>query len=73
MNFELREPAVVYGKNKITEEEYLQMERQSEERHEFSRGKYSGCMAMGNCLPCQEPGITTMKFSQTCLENLSHS
>ena len=39
MNFELREPAVVYGKNKITEEEYLQMERQSEERHEFFRGE----------------------------------
>ena len=36
---EVREPAVAYGKNKFTEEEYLQMEEQSSEKHEFYRGE----------------------------------
>ena len=36
---EIREPAVAYGKNKFTEEEYLQMEKQSSEKHEFYRGE----------------------------------
>ncbi|MDZ4810881.1 MAG: Uma2 family endonuclease [Bacteroidota bacterium] len=36
---EVREPAVAYGKNKFTEEEYLKMEEQSSEKHEFYRGE----------------------------------
>ncbi len=36
---EVREPAVAYGKNKFTEEEYLKMEKQSAEKHEFYRGE----------------------------------
>ena len=36
---EVREPAVAYGKNKFTVEEYLQMERAAEERHEYYRGE----------------------------------
>jgi len=35
MENELREPAVAYGKNKFTIEEYLQMEEVSEEKHEY--------------------------------------
>jgi len=35
MENELREPAVAYGKNKFTIEEYLQMEVVSEEKHEY--------------------------------------
>jgi len=36
---EVREPAVAYGKNKFTEEEYLKIEEQSSEKHEFYRGE----------------------------------
>jgi Uma2 family endonuclease len=36
---EVREPAVAYGRNKFTEEEYLQMERSSVEKHEFYKGE----------------------------------
>jgi hypothetical protein len=36
---EVREPAVAYGRNKFKEEEYLQMERSSVEKHEFYKGE----------------------------------
>lgn len=36
---EVREPAVAYGKNKFTVEEYLQMEKASTEKHEFYQGE----------------------------------
>lgn len=36
---EIKEPVVAYGKSKFTVEEYLQMERTAEERHEFYRGE----------------------------------
>jgi Uma2 family endonuclease len=36
---ELREPVVVYGKNRFTEEEYLQLEEQSLGKHEFYKGE----------------------------------
>jgi Uma2 family endonuclease len=39
MDLELREPVIAYGKTNFTEEEYLQMERQSEERHEYYKGE----------------------------------
>jgi Uma2 family endonuclease len=39
MDMELREPLVAYGKNKFTEEEYLQMERQSPVKHEYYRSE----------------------------------
>jgi Uma2 family endonuclease len=39
MDLEVREPIVAYGKKKFTEEEYLRMERQSEERHEYYKGE----------------------------------
>jgi len=39
MENELREPAVAYGKNKFTIEEYLQMEEVSEEKHEYYLGE----------------------------------
>jgi len=36
---ELREPYVAYGKKKFSEEEYLELERSSEEKHEYYRGE----------------------------------
>lgn len=38
METELREPLVAYGKNRFTEEEYLEMERRADQRHEFYKG-----------------------------------
>jgi Uma2 family endonuclease len=39
MENELREPAVAYGKNKFTIEEYLEFEKISEEKHEYYKGE----------------------------------
>ncbi len=39
MENELKEPAVAYGKNKFTIEEYLQMEEVSDEKHEYYQGE----------------------------------
>lgn len=39
MEIEVREPVAVYGKNKFTEEEYLEIERLSSERHEYYKGE----------------------------------
>ena len=36
---ELREPAIAYGKQKLTIEEYLIFEKQSLERHEYYQGE----------------------------------
>lgn len=36
---EVREPAVAYGKNKFTPEEYLQMEKASVKKHEYYKGE----------------------------------
>lgn len=38
-NMEIREPIVAYGKKKFTEQEYLEFERASEEKHEYYRGE----------------------------------
>lgn len=39
MDFELREPAVAYGKTLLTVEEYLQFEKESLQKHEYFRGE----------------------------------
>jgi Uma2 family endonuclease len=39
MNLELREPVPVYGKMKLTIEEYLEFENASEEKHEYYQGE----------------------------------
>ncbi len=39
MDFELREPAVAYGKKKLTIEEYLEYESTSLEKHEYYQGE----------------------------------
>ena len=39
MENELKEPAVAYGKNKFTIQEYLQMEEVAEEKHEYYQGE----------------------------------
>jgi Uma2 family endonuclease len=36
---EIKEPAVAYGKNKMTIEEYLQFEKASDTKHEYYRGE----------------------------------
>jgi Uma2 family endonuclease len=36
---EIKEPAIAYGKQKFTIEEYLQMERSSEQKHEYYNGE----------------------------------
>jgi len=36
---EVREPLVAYGKSKFTEQEYLDMERNADRKHEFYQGK----------------------------------
>lgn len=36
---EVREPAVAYGKSRFTIEEYLEMERASNEKHEYCQGE----------------------------------
>lgn len=47
---EVREPAVVYGKKKFTEEEYLQFEKTATERHEFYRGEIFTMQGHGELL-----------------------
>lgn len=39
MDMELREPAVAYGKQKFTIEEYLEMENAAAEKHEYYKGE----------------------------------
>ncbi len=53
---EIREPAVAYGKNKFTEEEYLQMERIAEERHEYYRGEIFRMQGHGELLAMSGAG-----------------
>lgn len=38
-DFILREPEVAYGKNKFTEQEYLELEKKSSVKHEYYRGE----------------------------------
>jgi len=37
--YEVREPAIAYGKQKLSIEEYLQFEKESVEKHEYYRGE----------------------------------
>ena len=53
---EVREPAVAYGKSKFTEEEYLEMERAAEERHEFYRGEIFRVHGHGDLLAMSGAG-----------------
>ena len=36
---DVREPAIAYGKTKLTEEEYLSFEKASQTKHEYYRGE----------------------------------
>ena len=56
MNTEVREPAVAYGKNKFTQEEYLQMERLSAERHEYYKGEIFIMQGHGDALAMSGAG-----------------
>jgi len=39
LNMEVREPAIAYGKQKISIAEYLEMENASQEKHEYYKGE----------------------------------
>ena len=73
MNAEVREPAVAYGKNKFTEEEYLQMERQSSDKHEFYKGEiflmagHGDLLAMSGAAPNHNE-IFTNVFGHIAIE-----
>ena len=45
---ELREPIAVYNKKKFTEEEYLELERSSEQKHEYYNGEIFGMGGAGS-------------------------
>lgn len=47
---EVREPEVAYGKTKLTEEEYIQFEREATERHEYYRGEIFRMYGHGDLL-----------------------
>ena len=47
---EVKEPVVAYGKNKVTVEEYLQMEKVATERHEFYQGEIFQMLGHGELL-----------------------
>lgn len=47
-DFILREPEVAYGKNKFTEQEYLEMERISSVKHEYYRGEIFAMSGAGD-------------------------
>ena len=47
---EVKEPAVAYGKEKFTVEEYLQMEKAATERHEYYKGEIFQMQGHGELL-----------------------
>jgi Uma2 family endonuclease len=47
---EIREPVVAYGKKKFTEQEYLEFERASDQKHEFYRGEIFQMYGHGDLL-----------------------
>jgi len=46
---EVKEPAVAYGKQKVSIEEYLEMEQSSIEKHEYYKGEIFA-MSGAKCL-----------------------
>ena len=48
MYFEVREPLKAYGKTLLTEQEYLQFEKESQQKHEFFRGEIFAMAGAGN-------------------------
>ena len=45
---EIKEPAIAYGKQQFTQEEYLQMERAAEQKHEYFNGEIFAMSGAGN-------------------------
>lgn len=62
---DIREPVTVYGKKKLTIEEYLTFERESTEKHEYYRGEIflmSGASLRHNIILSNFFGELTMRF-----------
>ena len=77
MDFEVREPAIAYGKKILTVEEYLRFEKESQQKHEFFEGEllrndFSFDKPSSSCTPrfvpsnsCHSSATTTCKFSNS--------
>lgn len=62
---EVREPAIAYGKRKLTIEEYLEFEQTSEEKHEYYKGEIfamSGSKVPHNTIVMNLSGILVQKL-----------
>lgn len=62
---EVREPAIAYGKRKLTIEEYLEFEQTSEEKHEYYKGEIfamSGSKVPHNTIAMNLSGILVQKL-----------
>lgn len=70
---ELREPAVVYGRSRFTEEEYLDIERIAIQRHEFYNGEIFHMYGHGDLLTLsgaahEHNEIFTNLFGELCIQ-----
>jgi len=68
---EVREPAVAYGKNKFTEEEYLKMERASDEKHEYYKGEIFRMHGHGDLLAMSGAGDNHNEIFSSLFRELS--
>lgn len=62
---EVREPAIAYGKRKLTIEEYLEFEQTAEEKHEYYKGEIfamSGSKVPHNTIAMNLSGILVQKL-----------
>jgi Uma2 family endonuclease len=62
---EVREPAIAYGKKKLTIEEYLEFEKDSIEKHEYYRGEIfpmSGTLVTHNIIASNTFGLLYQKL-----------
>lgn len=62
---EVREPAIAYGKRKLTIEEYLEFEQTSEEKHEYYKGEIfamSGSKVPHNTIAMNLSGLLVQKL-----------
>ena len=68
---EVREPAVVCGKNKFTEEEYLRLERVADEKHEYYKGEIFRMHGHGDLLAMSGAGANHNEIFSNLFGELS--